>query len=279
MSSKIYRIIPRLEIKNGNLIKGINFEGLRILGNPNDFANDYLKQGADEIIYHDSVASLYGTNNTTKPVNDISKKLFIPLTVGGGIRTIDDIVRMLKNGADKVSINSAAIDNLKFINNAAQIFGSSVIVSNIECIKIKNKYYISKSNGRDLVDINPIKWAKRLENNGVGEIIITSVNHEGLKKGFDINLTKQVSSNVKVPVIAHGGAGKFEDVYEVIKKTNIAGVSISSLFHYDIYKLFNYHKKKKVGNTTFIDKGSKIKTKNNLKKLKVFLKKKGINVR
>ena len=278
MSSKVYRIIPRLEIKNGNLIKGINLEGLRILGNPEKFTTNYLKQGADEIIYHDSVATLYGTNNLSQPVKNISKKLFIPLTVGGGIRKISDIEKMLKNGADKISINSGAINNIKFVNKAAKIFGSSTIVASIECVKIKNKYYITESNGRDLVNINPVNWAKKLEDNGVGEIIITSVNNEGLQKGFDINLTKIVSNSVNVPVIAHGGAGKFEDVLDVIKKTKITGVSISSLFHYDTYMLFQFNKKK-IGNLDFLKNSTKKKSNNNLKKLKKFLNEKGINVR
>jgi len=278
MASKIYRIIPRLEIKNGNLIKGINLEGLRILGNPENFVDNYFKQGADEIIYIDSVATLYGTNNLSKSVRDTAKKLFIPLTVGGGIKKIDDIEKMLKNGADKISINSAAIDDIKFINKAARIFGSSTIVSNIECIKINNKYYISKSSGRDLININPIDWAKKLEDNGIGEIIITSVNNEGLQKGFDINLTKNISNSVRVPVIACGGAGKFEDVLEVITKTKIAGVSISSLFHYDTYMLYKFNRKK-IGNLNFLKNSTKKKSNNNLKKLKKFLKKKGINVR
>ena len=278
MSSKIYRIIPKLEIKNGNLIKGINLEGLRILGNPKNFVENYLKQGADEIIYTDSVATLYGTNNLSQFVRNTSKKLFIPLTVGGGIKTINDIEKMLQNGADKISINSAAVDNIRFINKASRIFGSSTIVSNIECIKIKNKYYISKSNGRDLININPIDWAKRLEDNGIGEIIITSVNNEGIQKGFDINLTKKISNSVNVPVIASGGAGKFDDVLEVIKKTQIAGVSISSLLHYDTYMLYQFDKKE-IGNSNFLANSTKKKSNNNLKKLKIFLKQKGINVR
>tara|TARA_B100000795_G_C22689470_1_gene395023 strand:- start:443 stop:1000 length:558 start_codon:yes stop_codon:yes gene_type:complete len=185
---------------------------------------------------------------------------------------------MLQNGADKISINSAAVDNIRFINKASRIFGSSTIVSNIECIKIKNKYYISKSNGRDLININPIDWAKRLEDNGIGEIIITSVNNEGIQKGFDINLTKKISNSVNVPVIASGGAGKFDDVLEVIKKTQIAGVSISSLLHYDTYMLYQFDKKE-IGNSNFLANSTKKKSNNNLKKLKIFLKKKGINVR
>ena len=237
------RIIPKLDIKNGNLIKGINLEGLRVLGDPISFAQNYYNQGADEIIYLDNVATLYGTNNLTKFVRSTAEKIFIPLTVGGGIKNLNDIEQMLKNGADKISINSAAIDKIQFIKKASKIFGRSTIVSNIECIKIKDKYYISKSNGRDLVNVDPVVWAKKLEDSGIGEIVLTSVNSEGLQKGFDISLTKKISNIVKVPIIAHGGAGNFQHIYDVIKKTKISGVSISSLLHYDTYMTFPLKKK------------------------------------
>ena len=275
---KVIRIIPKLDIKNGNLIKGINLEGLRVLGDPISFAKNYYNQGADEIIYLDNVATLYGTNNLTKFVRNTAKKIFIPLTVGGGIKNLNDIEQMLKNGADKISINSAAIDNIQLIRKASKVFGSSTIVSNIECIKIKDKYYISKSNGRDLVNIDPVVWAKKLEDYGIGEIILTSVNSEGLQKGFDIELTKKVSNKVKVPIIAHGGAGNFQHVLDVIKKTNVSGVSISSLLHYDIFMNFSY-KRKKIGNFYFLENSKKNKSLNNLKRLKLFLKKENISVR
>ena len=275
---KVIRIIPKLDIKNGSLIKGINLEGLRVLGDPISFAKNYYNQGADEIIYLDNVATLYGTNNLTKFVRNTAKKIFIPLTVGGGIKNLNDIEQMLKNGADKISINSAAIDNIQLIRKASKVFGSSTIVSNIECIKIKDKYYISKSNGRDLVNIDPVVWAKKLEDYGIGEIILTSVNSEGLQKGFNIELTKKVSNKVKVPIIAHGGAGNFQHVLDVIKKTNVSGVSISSLFHYDIFMNFSY-KRKKIGNFYFLENSKKNKSLNNLKRLKLFLKKENISVR
>ena len=275
---KVIRIIPKLDIKNGNLIKGINLEGLRVLGDHISFAKNYYNQGADEIIYLDNVATLYGTNNLTKFVRNTAKKIFIPLTVGGGIKNLNDIEQMLKNGADKISINSAAIDNIQLIRKASKVFGSSTIVSNIECIKIKDKYYISKSNGRDLVNIDPVVWAKKLEDYGIGEIILTSVNSEGLQKGFDIELTKKVSNKVKVPIIAHGGAGNFQHVLDVIKKTNVSGVSISSLLHYDIFMNFSY-KRKKIGNFYFLENSKKNKSLNNLKRLKLFLKKENISVR
>ena len=200
------------------------------------------------------------------------------MTVGGGIRTLGDIELMLKNGADKISINSAIIDNINLIKKATRMFGKSTMVSNIECIKIKDKYYISKSNGRDLVNIDPVIWAKKLEDNGIGEIILTSVNHEGLQEGFDIKLTKKISNIVKIPVIAHGGAGNFGHILNVIKQTKISGVSVSSLLHYDTAKAFPL-KKNKIGNFSFLENSLKKNFNNNLKKLKQFLKKNDINVR
>ena len=276
---KIIRIIPKLDIKNGNLIKGVNLEGLRVLGDPILFAQNYYNQGADEIVYVDNVATLYGTNNLTKFVKKTSKKIFIPLTVGGGIKTLDNIEQMLKNGADKISINSAAIDNLKIIKNASKVFGRSTIVSNIECVKIKNKYYISKSNGRDLIKIDPVIWAKKLEDNGIGEIFLTSVNKEGLKSGFDINIIEKISSKLNIPVIAHGGAGNFEHIKKLIKNTNIDGVAISSLLHYSTapYFIKNFNN---TGNTHFLETLKKETKKINvIKNLKNFLKKNKINVR
>ncbi len=277
MEKKI-RIIPRLEIKNGNLIKGINLEGLRVLGDPFEFAKTYYNQGADEIIYTDVVASLYGTNNISKFIKRTAKDLFIPLTVGGGVKSLHDIEIMLKNGADKVCLNSSAIENIKIIKEASKIFGSSTIVSNIEAIQVGKKYFISKSNGRDLINISPFDWAKKLEDFGVGEIIIISVNKEGLKSGFDIYLTKKISSFLKIPVIACGGAGNFDDVHDIIKKTNISGVSISSILHYNNILPIKF-KKKDIGNFHYLENIKQYKKINMIKKLKTFLIKKGVNVR
>jgi imidazole glycerol-phosphate synthase subunit HisF len=278
MNKRKIRIIPRLEIKNGLLVKGINLEGLRVLGDPLKFSENYYNYGADEIIYTDVVATLYGTNNLSKFVKRTSEKVFVPLTVGGGIRSIKDIEEMLKNGADKVSINSSAIDNLNFVYEASRIFGSSTIVSNIECVKIKNKYFISKSNGRDLVKVDPLIWAKKLEDSGVGEIVLVSVNHEGLKYGFDLKILDKISSKINIPVIAAGGAGEFQHIYDVIRKTNISGVSISSLFHYNICSQFKF-KKKKIGNFHYLEELKRKKDDYPILKLKKFLKLKGIDVR
>ena len=276
---KPVRIIPILDIKNGLLIKGINFEGLRVLGNAREFAQLYYSQGADEICYQDSVATLYGTSNLIKFVSETAKNVFVPLSVGGGIRSINDASEMLKAGADKVIINSAAIDNVLLLKKASKIFGSSNITIIIQAIKIDKKYYISKSNGRDLVNIDPIQWAQKVEDFGAGEIIITAVNNEGLKKGFDIPLTKRIVERVSVPVIAHGGAGNIKHIYDVIRYANVSGVGIASMLHYEAIK-FLPKIKTKIGNTLYLESVKKIsKEPNTIQKIKNFLKKKKIIIK
>ena len=281
MKKEVIRIIPKLDIKNGLLIKGINLEGLRILGDPFLFAKHYYDCGADEIIYLDNVATLYGTNNLSNFISKTSKNSFIPLTVGGGIRSINDIKEMFKSGADKVCLNSQFIKNPKFIKKCIKIFGSSNTVAIVEAVKIKDKYFISHSNGRDLVKINPLKWSKFLENEGVGELIITCVNNEGLMEGFDIQLIKDISSSLQIPVLAHGGAGNFKHIYDVIKKTNISGVVLSSILHYQTASfLKKKFKRKIIGNTFFLDNLKQSNSFNNIiKNLKYYLSRKRVNVR
>jgi len=281
MNKNLIRIIPKLDIKNGNLIKGINLEGLRILGNPTNFSNIYYNHGADEICYLDNVASLYGTNNILKFVRQTAKNIRIPISAGGGIRGIKDIENMLISGADKVVINSAIVDDINFLKQAVKFFGSSTITVLVECIKFNNSRYITKSNGRDLIKLSPFDWCKKLEDNGAGELFITSVDHEGLRSGFDIKLMKKISKNVSIPVIAHGGAGSFKQVLRVIKETHISGVSLASLLHYSYCDYFKFKKKKIIGNYEFLLSRKKNKTKNRniIKDLKNFLKKNKINVR
>lgn len=279
MSSQFIRIIPRLDIKNNNLIKGINLEGLRVLGAPYEYSQYYSNNGADEIHYSDAVASLYGTNNLTSLIKMTAKNLRIPLSVGGGIRSISDIEKILESGADKVFANTAFIENKKFINEAVKKFGSSTISSNIECIKIDKKYFISKSNGRDLVNIHPCEWAKKLEGLGIGEIIVTSVNSEGLECGFDLGIIKKISNSIKIPVLAHGGAGNFQHVLEVIRKTKISGVIIASMFHYKCINKFKFNFKNTVGNFYFLKNTKKSFLSNPIMELKNFLFKNKINIR
>lgn len=230
---KPVRIIPRLDIKGPNLVKGISLEGLRVLGNPNSFAKLYYKQGADELIYQDTVASLYGRNNLMDVVNKTAKEIFIPLTVGGGIRSLDDIRNALKAGADKVIINTKATSKPQFINQACEIFGSSTIVGAIEVSKNhKNEYLVYTNNGREHTGKNPIKWAIELQKRGVGEIVLTSIDNEGTGRGFDETLIKKIREKIDISLVVHGGCGSKNDVKKVIMKYDVDGVCISSLFHY-----------------------------------------------
>tara|TARA_B100000795_G_C22777882_1_gene430878 strand:- start:1315 stop:1923 length:609 start_codon:yes stop_codon:yes gene_type:complete len=201
------------------------------------------------------------------------------MTVGGGIRSVEDIRKILSFGADKVCLNSQIIKTPNLITVAKKIFGSSTLCAIIETVKINSDYYVSSSNGRDLKKINPISWARQLEDLGVGEIFLTSVNKEGLKSGFDIDIIEKISSKLKIPVIAHGGAGNFDHIKKLIKNTNIDGVAISSLLHYPAapYFIKNF---KNIGNTHFLKKLKKETKKINvIKNLKTFLKKNKINVR
>jgi cyclase len=279
MKKKFFRIIPKLDIKNGLLIKGINLEGLRVLGDPYDFAKFYYECGADEICYVDNVATLYGTNDLNKFISRTAKDLFIPMTVGGGIKSVEDIRKILSFGADKVCLNSQIIKTPNLITKAKKFFGSSTICATVETIKVDSDYFISYSNGRDLIKQNPVSWARYLEDLGVGEIFLTSVNKEGLKSGFDTNIIEKISSKLNIPVIAHGGAGNFEHIKKLIQNTNIDGVAISSLLHYSAapYFIKNF---KNTGNTHFLETLKKEKKKINvIKNLKNFLKKNKINVR
>ena len=272
------RIIAKLDIKGPDLVKGIHLEGLRVLGNPNFFAKEYYTDLVDELIYQDVVASLYQRNNILDIVNKTSKNIFIPLTVGGGIKSIDDIKMALKVGADKISMNTAAVKNPEIINNAANTFGSSTIVISIEASKNnKGEYMVFTDNGREETGKKVIDWAKEVFKRGAGEIILTSIDNEGTGSGFDNDFINKVSNKIDIQVIAHGGAGSKEDVLDVFQKTKASAVALSSILHYSkLKKVKNIDKKKLVGNTEFLN--NKIKNKNfkncNIKELKKFLKKK-----
>ncbi|MBH11264.1 MAG: imidazole glycerol phosphate synthase subunit HisF [Candidatus Marinimicrobia bacterium] len=230
---KYNRIIPRLDIKGPNLVKGIHLEGLRVLGKPDEFAKIYYDQGADELIYQDAVASLYQRNSLTEMITKTAENIFIPLTVGGGIRSLEDINTVLRAGADKVSINTAAINNPDFINEASRAFGSSTIVVAIEAIRNLDKSYLAYTdNGREHTGLEVIEWAKQAEDRGAGEILITSIDCEGTGKGFDFNLVRAISESVNIPIIAHGGAGDTKDISRVINNSGADAVAISSMLHY-----------------------------------------------
>ena len=207
--TKFKRIISRLDIKEENLVKGIQLEGLRILGDPIYFSKKYYDESIDELIYQDCIASLYGNNNLHTFISKISKQIFIPLTVGGGIRNIEDIKKALYSGADKVAVNTAVIKNINFLKEATEIFGSSTISISIEAVKLEdNEYYCFTESGRNNSGIKVIDWCKRVQDNGAGEIILTMVNKEGTGEGFDLDFLKSVLKISKIPVIAHGGCGK-----------------------------------------------------------------------
>jgi imidazole glycerol-phosphate synthase subunit HisF len=227
------RIIPRLDIKGPNLVKGIHLEGLRVLGKPERFARHYYENGADELLYIDVVASLYQRNNLLDIVTRTSKEVFIPLTVAGGIRTLEDINQVLRAGADKVSLNTAAVANPSFIKEAAQRFGSSTIVVSIEAIRQPAGHFEAYTdNGRESTGLDAVEWAKRVVELGAGEILLTSVDCEGTGKGFDLELTRAVAGAVPIPVIAAGGAGNLDHVADVINDGQADAVCIASMLHY-----------------------------------------------
>jgi len=231
------RIIPRLDIKGPNLVKGIHLEGLRVLGKPEYFARYYYENGADELFFQDIVASLYDRNSLHSIITKTAKEIFIPLTVGGGLRTIEDIRDVLRAGADKVSINTAAIKNPAFIKEASRKFGSSTIVVAIEAIKSNDgKYLAFIDNGRESTDLDVVTWAKKAEELGAGEIVITSVDREGTGEGYDINLIKSVTNAVSIPVIAHGGASSPQNIVNAIISGKVEAVAIASILHYSVVK-------------------------------------------
>jgi cyclase len=227
------RIIPRLDIKGPNLVKGIQLEGLRVLGKPERFARYYYESGADELFYMDAVASLYGRNSLMDIIRRTSKDVFIPLTVGGGLRTVEDIRMVLRAGADKVSINTAAITRPELIREASRSFGSSTIVVSIEAMKTEDGSYEAYVDyGRQKTGLDAIEWALRAAELGAGELLVTSIGREGTGRGFDLELISRVSDSVEVPVIASGGAGDLRHIREVIGQGKTQAVCVGSMFHY-----------------------------------------------
>jgi cyclase len=234
ISSGSVRVIPRLDIKGPNLVKGIHLEGLRVLGKPEDFARHYYEQGADELLYMDVVASLYQRNSLLDIVSRTAREIFIPMTVGGGLRTLDDIRQVLRAGADKVSLNTAAINRPELISEAAHQFGSSTIVVSIEAIKNPDgSYEAYTDNGRESTKVDALQWARQAAELGAGELMITSIAQEGTGKGFDLELTRAVAESVSIPVIACGGAGSVDHVGKVVSKGKADAVSLASVLHYE----------------------------------------------
>lgn len=230
------RLIARLDIKNEFVIKGIHLEGLRKIGDPNILAKKYYEEGIDEIIFMDAVASLYGRNNLFHIIEKACKEIFIPITIGGGIRSVQDIELALKSGADKISLNTQAIRNPLLIKESSRIYGSQCIVGSIEAKRKGNgSWEAYVDNGREQTGINAIEWAMKLEDLGIGELCVTSIDKEGTKKGFDIELMNLICEKVNVPVIASGGANNSNDIVKLCKANNrLNAVAVASMLHYNI---------------------------------------------
>ena len=227
------RLIARLDIKGPNLIKGIRLEGLRVIGSPGEHALRYYQQGVDELIYMDCVASLYGRNHLGDIVRLAARDIFVPMTVGGGIRSVDDATQILRAGADKVAINTAAVANPQLITEIARKFGSQCMVLSIEAKQVgHNQWEVYTDNGRERTGLDVVEWVKRGVALGAGEILLTSVDREGTRKGFDISLLKAVTSEISVPVIASGGMGKAEDVLGVVQDGGADAVAMADILHY-----------------------------------------------
>ncbi|MBQ3939775.1 MAG: imidazole glycerol phosphate synthase subunit HisF [Oscillospiraceae bacterium] len=227
------RIIPCLDVRHGKVVKGINFEGVRDVGDPVECAAEYNRQGADELVFYDIVASYEGRGTFLDVVRETAKRVFVPLTVGGGIATVGDMREALRAGADKISINSAAVKNPQLISEGAEIFGSQCIVVGIDAKRNKEGgFTVYVNGGRVAMPVDLLDWVVEVERRGAGEICLNSIDTDGVRGGFDIEMLKAVCSRVKIPVIASGGAGKLSDFATVFQETTVTAALAASLFHF-----------------------------------------------
>lgn len=228
------RIIPCLDVKDGQTVKGINFENLQYAGDPISLAKKYSDEGADELVFLDITATNEGRQTTVKMVESVAKQVFIPFTVGGGIKSIDDMKQLLQAGADKVAINSAAVKNPDLIKESSTYFGSQCIVVAIDAKYVNGDFYVFINAGQKNTGIKLIDWVKKVEELGAGEILLTSMDADGTQNGFDLKMTKLASENVNIPVIASGGAGaNVEHFVEVFNEAKADAALAASIFHYD----------------------------------------------
>lgn len=227
------RIIPCLDVKNGRVVKGVSFVDLRDAGDPVECADAYDKQGADELVLLDITATHEGRSTMIDIISKVANTVFIPFTVGGGIKSVDDFKELLRAGADKISVNSAAVRNPDLINEAAYKFGSQCVVVAIDAKKNENSWEVYLNGGRIPTGIDAVEWAKEAERRGAGEILLTSMDKDGQKSGYDIELTRAVSESVGIPVIASGGAGKAEHFLDAFTKGKADAVLAASLFHFN----------------------------------------------
>jgi cyclase len=249
LSNFAKRIIPCLDVKDGRVVKGVNFVGLRDAGDPVEVAKRYNNEGADEITFLDITASHENRDTIVDIVKDVAKEVFIPLTVGGGIRKLDDIYKLLNVGCDKVSVNSSAVVNPSFIDEGAKRFGSQCIVVAIDVKRVEDgSYHVFVKGGREDTGLDAIAWAKEVYNRGAGEILLTSMDTDGAKTGFELNITEQISNVLDIPVIASGGAGTMEHIKDAFEHGASAALA-ASIFHFkeiDIMDLKHYLKDNKI---------------------------------
>ncbi len=237
------RIIPCLDVQNGETVKGINFVNLRSAGDPVDLGKRYSEEMADELVYLDISASIEGRKTFRELVSRVARELNIPFTVGGGVKSIADISALLKAGADKVSLNTAAVQNPQLIDESAKTFGSQCIVVAIDAKAVENKWFVTIYGGRERTRIHALEWAKELQERGAGEILLTSMDHDGTKNGFALELTARMSEMLSIPVIASGGAGTMEHFADVFTKGKADAALAASVFHFGeipIPELKNY---------------------------------------
>ena len=231
------RLIARLDIKAPNLVKGIHLEGLRKIGNPNEYAVAYYQHGIDELIYEDIVASLYNRNSLLDVIEKTTNSIFVPIIVGGGLRSVDDVSAVLRAGADKISINSEALKRPKIISEVANRFGSQCMVLSVQAKQRGTSWEAYYDNGREPSGIDVLDWVEKSEDLGAGEILLTSVDKEGTRSGFDVDLVRAVSKAVDIPVIASGGMGKLSHLNEIVSETPVDGVAMAHVLHNDIYSV------------------------------------------
>ena len=231
------RLIARLDIKAPNLVKGIHLEGLRKIGNPNEYAVAYYQHGIDELIYEDIVASLYNRNSLLDVIEKTTNSIFVPIIVGGGLRSVDDVSAVLRAGADKISINSEALRRPKLITEVANRFGSQCMVLSVQAKRRGNSWEAYYDNGREPSGIDVLDWVAKSESLGAGEILLTSIDKEGTRSGFDVDLVRAVSKAVDIPVIASGGMGDLSHLNQIVSETSVDGVAMAHVLHYDIYSV------------------------------------------